>query len=352
MFRGMVSFLAVAVVTFMMAVSGVNSVFAQEGRELKTLIETLEVGDPTYYENLTIIPIYTDRIKDSAGYATLDEALKYHWLEISELEGGRVPQVRLTNNSNRYIYIMGGEILTGCKQDRIIGRDVLIRPRNRNIVVPVYCVEQGRWDYSSDQFYTKENLGTANLRGYAQKAGSDAQQTIWREVDNVSRKAKVESRTRAYQEVYDAAPIRRTISSYEKRLQSIPHMQRDTVGVIVAVGGNIISVDIFSSPYLFKTYWPKILKSSVLTAITAERSGSVTQNDAIWCLRRLHDKHYTQNPAIDLGLEFSAIDRGSNVNALVYRGVVIHLAAFLEDNGSSFGGYDDHERRIPVMRNR
>jgi hypothetical protein len=113
---------------------------ARTGKEIRDLIETLEVGEPIYYENLTLIPIYSTRIRDNRHYTTLDEALDRGWLEISEVGGGSVPKVKVTNRSGEYIYVMGGEILTGCRQDRIVGRDVLLSPKAKNVIIPVYCV--------------------------------------------------------------------------------------------------------------------------------------------------------------------------------------------------------------------
>ena len=59
-------------------------------------------------------------------------------------------------------------------------------------------------------------------------------------------------------------------------------------------------------------------------------------------MRGLHDRHYVRRAAIDLGFEVYAVDSSLNVNALVFRSGVTHLAAFPEDN--------DSERRIPVRR--
>jgi hypothetical protein len=123
------------------------------------------------------------------------------------------------------------------------------------------------------------------------------------------------------------------------------------VGVVVAVGDEITSVDIFANPYVFKQLWPKMLKSSALAAISRDGHGTITQTTAVRFLRRLHDKQYRQKPAIDLGLELSAIDDEVNANALVWRDAVIHLAAFPEGDFKWGSGRDeDSERRIRVMR--
>jgi hypothetical protein len=334
-----------------MSVLNVTAVGAEEKGDVKKLIESLEVGEAVYYENLTIIPIYTTKIKDNTSYATLEEALKNKWLEITELEGGRVPQVKLTNHSDKYIYIMGGEILTGCRQDRLVGRDVLIRPKSKEVIVPVYCVEQGRWTYQSDKFYSKENLGTWDLRAEGQQYSPGAQSSIWSKVSRLNEQVGVRSGTNAYQAAYDKEENRRKISSIEQHMQRVPRLYEDTVGIIVAVADRIVSVDIFVNPQTFKKLWPKLIKSAALSAISSDSTGSVTQNEAADFLRTLHDKDYTQRPAVDLGLEFSVVDNEVNLNALVYRSSVIHLAAFpQEESYYESKRNPDDERRIPVIR--
>ncbi|MDP2653323.1 MAG: hypothetical protein Q8Q08_04755 [Candidatus Omnitrophota bacterium] len=321
--------------------------------ELENVIESLEVGDPVYYENLTIIPIYNTKARDGNNYATLDEALGRNWLEITEVYGGTVPKVRITNHSNTSVFIMGGEILSGGRQDRIVGRDVLIGPRSRNVIVPVYCTEQGRWNEQSRNFYSKKNLGTWNMRAAAQHAGPSTQSDIWGHISSSSGRMGIKSNTSAYQSLYEDTSVRRRIEQHETYLRNIPQLERDTVGVVIGVGGNIVSVDIFANPDLFRELWPKILKSASLSSIDSSRSGSISQRDAIQILRRIHDASYRQKSAVDLGVELSAYNNGVNANALLYRGALLHLAAFP-------AGYDNirtknnwnNDRRIPVIQRR
>jgi len=319
--------------------------------EVEGLIESLEVGEAVYYENLTIIPIYSTRIKDKTRYTTLDEALSNNYLEITELSGGNVPQVRLTNRSGKYIYLMGGEILTGCKQDRIVGRDVLIKPHSKNIVVPVYCVEQGRWSYESDKFYSKGNLGTHDLRYEAQSAVGASQGNIWGRIRSRASRVGVNSNTNAYQDIYETTTVKDKIVCFEREFQGVPQLDRDTIGVVVGVGSRIVSVDIFANHYLFEKLWPKLLKSCALSALSSSTHGSISQDDAAQFLRILHDKHYIRKSAIDLGFELSVVDDEVNVNALVYRKAVVHLAGFpAHDSHIGMPQHYDSERRVPVMR--
>jgi hypothetical protein len=316
---------------------------AKAGKEILDLVETLEVGEPIFYENLTIIPIYSVSIRDNSHYTTLDDALQRGWLEITEVEGGTVPKVKMTNRSRNYIYIMGGEILTGCRQDRIVGRDVLLRPRAKNVIVPVYCVEQGRWTYETETFHSRANLGTYRLRAYGQKASEGAQSHIWEDVSGMCDRAAMPSGETRFQEVYESEEARRTISNVERSMEQIPHLYPDAIGVVIGVGHSVISIDIFANPDLFRQTWPKLLKSSALAAFCEHAHGSISQSDAVRLLRSLHEKRYTRSPAVDQGFELSSVDHELNVNALVFRNAVTHLAAFPEFD-------KDSERRIPVRR--
>jgi hypothetical protein len=324
---------------------------AKAGKEIRDLIEDLEVGEPIYYENLTVIPVYSTRIRDNSHYSTLDEALDHGWLEMSELGGGSVPRVKVTNRSSNYIFIMGGEILTGCRQDRLVGRGVLLRPKARNVIIPVYCVEQGRWTYESETFYSKRNLGTSRLRAEGQKASDGAQKDIWDRVSAMCKRAGLGSGTSRFQEAYESDETLRRISGVEKTMERIPYLYPDAVGAVIGVGRHITSVDIFANPSLFKRMWPKLLRSSALAAFCDPAYGSIAQDDAIWFLRGLHDRRYSRRSAIDLGFEISGVDREMNVNALVYRDAVTHLAAFPEEVTDRANKYDENsERRIPVRR--
>jgi hypothetical protein len=349
------NWIAKSVIAVLLAASallvGAGSAAALPGVEVRELIEGLEVGEPVYYENLTIIPVYAVSIRDRTRYTTLDEAIEEGYLDITEVEGGRVPQVMMGNRSDRCIFVMGGEILIGCRQDRIVGRDVLLRPRASGVIVPVYCVEQGRWTYESERFSSRANLGTSRLRAESQKASGDAQTKIWGYVSGMADRAGVTSPTSRFQEAYESDRIRRRIFEAEKRMGDIPRLCPDAIGAVIGVGDRITSADVFLNPHLFGEEWSKILRSSALAAACEPAYGSLSQTDAIGFLRRLHDSAYVARPAVDLGFEISAADRGVNANALVNGTAVIHLAGFPEEGACRDGAIpQDSDRRIPVIR--
>lgn len=326
---------------------------AEPVQDIQTLIEKLEVGEAVYYKNLTILPLYYIKPQGVFGYPTLDEALDNKWLEITEVQGGRVPEVMITNLSDKYIFLMGGEILSGCKQDRIVGKDVLLGPKAKNVLVPVYCVEQGRWTHNSSQFYSKSNLGTFQLRSQAQYQGRSSQSSIWEHVSAVNSKMGVASRTNAYQALYDNPNVRQQIVNYEKKMQDIPRMHKDTIGVVVGLGGKIVSIDIFTSPLMFNKLWPKLLKATAVAAMCNDIKGSVSLEDAAGFLRKLYSKDFAKRSSINEGVELYAVDDEINGNALLFANNIIHLAVFSQDKNTN-NSYPNQirERRIPVMQQR
>ncbi len=50
----------------------------------------------------------------------------------------------ISNNSNKQIYLMAGDLIQGGKQDRVIAKDVILQAGAENIDLSVFCVEQHR----------------------------------------------------------------------------------------------------------------------------------------------------------------------------------------------------------------
>jgi hypothetical protein len=154
-----------------------------------------------------------------------------------------------------------------------------------------------------------------------------------------------------YQAALESDRVRREISDYEKRMDRIPSVYPDALGVVIGVGTAIVSADVFANPEVFRELWPKIVRSSAMAAVCRKASGSISQTDAVRFLRAAHSMHYVRKPAIDLGEEHAAAGSDLSVNALVYGGAVIHMAAFPEEGSFwSEKASGDSDRRIRVMR--
>jgi hypothetical protein len=241
---------------------------------------------------------------------------------------------------------MGGEILSGGKQDRIVGRDVIIGPRKRNRSIPVFCVEQGRWQVKSKQFYSKKNLGTHKLRYRAQSGESATQSKIWGEIAESNERLGVESKTGAYQDAYNEEKLNKRIEEAEKAMQSMAERHENAVGALVAMGAEIVSVDIFMTPSIFRVLWPKILRSSVLSSVVTEEGGTITTEDAARYIGEFVNKSYMTRESVDQGRELYYEDDELCINALIHEGGIVHLAAFpVEPVEVGAAGTEDQQLR-------
>ncbi|UCF99748.1 MAG: hypothetical protein JSV89_09460 [Spirochaetaceae bacterium] len=316
-----------------------SAVFAQSAEEIRHFIGRLEAGKPLSYRNLTVVPVLlrSDWPEPNLGsYLTLDQALERGLLDIREKDEGDVPWVVVSNRSDRSIFIMGGEILSGCKQDRIVARDVLIAPHRKRLLVPVYCVEAGRWHHVSGAFKSEKNLGTYSMRAAAQGSTGNNQMEVWNRVAESNRKMGVSSDTEAYQDVFRKDEVAELVSDVEEKFKDLPRLGKQTTGVIIALGNHIIGVDIFASPDLFRALWPKIIKSCVVLMSGYEGDASLTGKRAQQFLNALQGLSLGRQPGVDLGIDYSGELKDFAVNALVVGNAVFHLSAVPHDSDIDF----------------
>src|SRR4029077_17374623 len=64
----------------------------------------------------------------------------------------------LVNNSKRPLLLLAGEIVTGGKQDRVIGKDRIVPAESDPGDLSVFCVEPGRWVATSSNFGASESM--------------------------------------------------------------------------------------------------------------------------------------------------------------------------------------------------
>src|SRR5690242_1631112 len=146
---------------------------------------------------LTVFPVVTGVSHDASEFLTLDECVRSGEVIVSEAgslrglirnqshpipaTGPRVNQLVLVNNSNRPLLLLAGEIVTGGKQDRVVGKDRIVPAHSDPIDLGVFCVEPGRWTGASDHF---SSLGVqmAQPAVRAKAMVEKNQQQVWDQV--------------------------------------------------------------------------------------------------------------------------------------------------------------------------
>ncbi len=229
-----------------------------EGRDVRVFVRRLEVGEPQSYRGFALYPLYHPQGSRSRGYLGMDSALGRGELDLRERNDGVVSEILASNNSNRFVFLMAGEILMGGKQNRILRSDVLLPPGCRDIVLSAYCVEKGRWrETHGTGFLSEGYLSSSGVRATAAEGGS--QEEIWGEVDQALRLQGVRSETSDHALVYQSSEYRERADEYKRRCR--PVLRRDPVGLVIVRGGHIAGAEIFVDSNLLEQYWGKIVDS-------------------------------------------------------------------------------------------
>ncbi|UCC69433.1 MAG: hypothetical protein JSV79_05845 [Armatimonadota bacterium] len=285
----------------------------------------LQVGPPERHANLSLYPLFADGVIVPDLELTLDEAIERGLLEIAELKPAEVNRVRLISRADEPVFIMGGEMLLGAKQDRIAGDDLVVPP-GAELVIPVYCVEQGRWVAKTDAFSSAGALVGSEVRKARQRADQGA---VWSEVAAEQSRLNAPSETGALRSVRESEEVQDRMRPYTRALGDFARDHRKARGVVACMGSEIIAADLFGSRTVFRTLWPKLLESYVIDAF--DRRGREQAPDSVRIRRWLDGitrAEKTRKPTPGAGTLYELHGGGIIGSALVYQEGVIHMELF------------------------
>jgi hypothetical protein len=271
---------------------------------------------PVAYENMTVFPVVSAEQADTSGFATLDDALASGAAIIAEEgdymrrsrdgyvmpepSGAQVNQLVLINRGKKPLLLLAGEVVSGGKQDRIIGKDRIVPVGGEPLPLDVFCVEQGRWTNGEDRFAAGQMMVHPSVR---EKAAVDRNQgEVWAAVRSgstavasgvvmaepdapsagpapelsarsiasvIAEDAPTESYRKIYKSSLVGAAVERFADEVDRRfrLATADWKGEHVVGVVVAYGNEVAWSDIFASSQFFDAYWPKLLRSYVVEAL-------------------------------------------------------------------------------------
>ncbi|MGI8923030.1 MAG: ARPP-1 family domain-containing protein [Fimbriimonadales bacterium] len=158
---------------------------AQDARKAIEGVEGYALGDPVTYENATFVPVLSTKEpnQEMDDTITLSEAKKNKWVEIIEVPGDeQVSRLKVRNVGPKPLLLLGGELLLGGKQDRVVAKDTIIPPGETKDV-EVFCVERGRWEGASTRFDYGGTMIPDRVRKAAQYEG---QERVWAGVSEMN----------------------------------------------------------------------------------------------------------------------------------------------------------------------
>lgn len=291
--------------------------------------------DPIRSGNLTVFPVVASKSYETAQFLTLDEGLRSGDVVVTEAGQARglirrrpgdpavlhpvrdaeVNQLVIINNSKRPLLLLAGEIVIGGKQDRVIGKDRIVPAESDPVDLSVFCVEPGRWVPANGKYEfgsaVGRNAGLLASPVVRSKAmGAKDQQQVWDSVRSSQRAMAVTveaagaapavNATTSYAGVMENKEVQKHVDAVaepvQRNYESVMRQLRDknAVGVVVAVNGEIVWADIFASTQLLQKYWPKLVRSYATEAVvTRAKGGEASLRDAQRFLDNLQGRHET-----------------------------------------------------------
>jgi hypothetical protein len=327
-------------------------------------LASLTLGEPQVHKNLEVYPAFS-RIAENDGYLILDEAIPTKKFTITEVsEGGTVPELKVSNGLDADVVILEGEQLVGAKQNRIVNTTIVIG-KGKAVVIPVSCVERGRWSYRSREFHAsdaplymdlrskKSRAVSRNLKEFSSYSADQGE--VWGNIAAKSARMSVDSDTEAMQDIYEAR--QKEMAAYEKAFTA----ERAQIGFVALINGKVAGCDLFGFHSIFPKVYKKLLRGYILDALdhgrdagaaavgrgrgsqdasSRDRSGGTDrkQSEAPKHGRREVERFFETMRTIKKdayrsvgdGVDVRFEGRPANGFAVVNKGAIVHMAAFGE----------------------
>jgi hypothetical protein len=297
-------------------------------------VKHLTIGPAQVCAGLAVHPLFGAEAAN--GYLTLDEALAAGTAHVTEVsEGGHVPELRFRNDGKEPVLLLDGEELVGAKQNRVLNLTILA-PAKSEIVIPVSCVERGRWEWRSRKFsaanrtlYAKARRSkmeqvSSSLRDSGQRRSD--QSRIWADIAGKSARMEAFSDTGAASAMYE-----QRAADLEEFVQAIKP-EPGQVGAVFLVAGRVAGIELFGSAKALSRLYPKLVRSYGLDAIDEDRRAEGGPGEAGAdpgsLLAEVAEARAERHKAVGLGEDLRLDAPGLVGAALVDGADLVHLSAF------------------------
>lgn len=294
----------------------------------------VSLEDHVSFRNLTMFPLLNGP-QFEPDYLTLDEGISKGYVHITEVStGGSVSELKCTNEGDLRVLLLDGEELVGAKQNRVLNLTILLPPKSA-IVIPVSCVEAGRWSHASREFMAapRVHYGTGRARKMKSVTGCMAQSgnrqsdqaAVWEDIAAKADRLHAYSSTQAMSAIF--GQHHGLIEDFVRAFDSV----RNQVGAVFAINGDITGCDLFDCAATLRKLMPKLVRSYALDAIdlvkeTAPEAGADEVREFLSLVSRAEARAF---PALGIGDDVRLSGPGITGAALVADGRVIYLGAFV-----------------------
>ena len=297
------------------------------------LVKEAKVGQPIHRNGISIFPLVYGG-KRPNGAAIADESL-----QVSELDtGASVPELQVHNPGSTDLLIPAGRVLEGGRQTRTVNVSILV-PAGATIIIPVSCVEAGRWSGGST-FRDSKRMASRSMRmskGRSVKSNIENHGTknsnqgeVWNAISEELTTRHLTSDSSLFLDAAGSIENDQELSDLVSNLLGTGPSEGQT-GVVVAYGDKIAGLELFTNPDDLRASWEALVNSIVFDSPVQESDeSSVIDVVAIEAfLADIANQEGTVAKGTGLGSEFHVANERYVAHALVDdSGSLLHAYAF------------------------
>ncbi len=204
-----------------------------------------------------------------------------------ELSGkAKVGFIALHNPLPVPVVLFQGDLVVGCKQDRIAVHTVVVPP-NTTLEVEVCCVEAGRWqDERRDERFDVSDFSAPGSMLRAMKTHVRAkepgarQERVWKDVAEIASETRTRTSTGTLTSSFELLGV-----PIETLLEGVQPVA-DQVGVVVAIGDRIEHIVVVDAPATYAHLHRRLARGHALDVLRRpQRPCSVTAPEVTEVLR-------------------------------------------------------------------
>jgi hypothetical protein len=299
---------------------------------IHSALAAVRAGEPSVHGTLGVVPLIAD---DGAPppWVTLDQALARGGLRVTEVsDSAAVSELKVVNALEVPVLLLDGEEVVGARQNRVFNLTLLI-PAGAELLIPVSCVEAGRWRHISPEFRPapraqyaagrSERVGQVSESLARAASRASDQSRVWENIEGKRRRLDVESPTRAMSDIYER--FEASIGEHVRAFPAVPGQ----VGAVFTLAGEVAGMDLFGAAATLEALLPKLIRSYALDAIEAPPGETPPEPAAVEAfLDQVRDADVAEFEAIGLGKDLRLHGERLVGAALVDGDRLVHLCAF------------------------
>ncbi|HCA43066.1 MAG TPA: hypothetical protein DEP28_07420 [Bacteroidetes bacterium] len=264
-----------------------------------------------------------------------DDAINTDKVEVSEIDtSGRVSHILAINKTDEFVFFADGDILRGAKQNRTLNTSILMYP-NKKVVIPVSCVEAGRWRFNSDKFKPEEFSKPIEMRKkmnqqvtknkLSNPSSYDANQgLVWDTVSQYSISYNLKSSTSSYSDL-----IENNKNNFKEFGNKFKYTENST-GFAFYKNNKLISIEALNNQELAKHHFSKLINGIIPDVYQIERIENFDEKKCTdsfnYFIKSYLDEPYKLYPGVDAGTEKRFDSEILTGFELTYENKLIHLS--------------------------